>query len=183
VGSGLFGLFALVLRQCAYRRARGCVTHRRFSVQRASPFSLYRPLIANAPVRPPIGGQWLHEDKCDGYRVRTHVIIFSKRGSDFTRRFESIEHCLHSPVNPSSWTVRSLRTISHPDFRTHQARKIKAEDLCVWCQVVVPGSMIVPRISVGGGMVIAHLFMTVWVGINLIFVLRVCPSIFYRQSN
>jgi ATP-dependent DNA ligase len=22
----------------------------------------------------------------------------------------------------------------HPDFRTHQARKIKAEDLYVWCQ-------------------------------------------------
>jgi hypothetical protein len=69
--------------------------------------------------------QWLHEVKCDGYRVRTHVIIFSKRGSDFTRRFESIEHCLHSPANPSSWTVRSLRTITKviPTFaRTKRAK-------------------------------------------------------------
>ena len=51
-----------------------------------------------APVlrpRQPTGANWQYEVKLDGYRVQLHkvdraVTIYSKNGSDFTRRFPSI---------------------------------------------------------------------------------------------
>jgi bifunctional non-homologous end joining protein LigD len=52
----------------------------------------------SAPVlrrEPPIGPEWLHEVKHDGWRAQLHVsdsksIIYSKRGIDLTCRFRPI---------------------------------------------------------------------------------------------
>ena len=49
------------------------------------------PCNPTASTRPPIGYAWCHEFKFDGYRVQLHkqgeaVIVYSRRGADFTRR-------------------------------------------------------------------------------------------------
>jgi bifunctional non-homologous end joining protein LigD len=75
----------------------------------ALPFSLRRHHITSVPKRiafiepsapvlrrePPIGPEWLHEVKHDGWRAQLHVsdsksIIYSKRGIDLTCRFRPI---------------------------------------------------------------------------------------------
>jgi bifunctional non-homologous end joining protein LigD len=53
------------------------------------------PAIPKLRASPPTGDEWLHEVKLDGFRVQLHkhgqaVTIYSKKGSDFTRRFPAI---------------------------------------------------------------------------------------------
>ena len=59
---------------------------------RKSPF-----IIPSAPVlakTPPTGREWIHEVKHDGWRAQhkagDNVVVFSKTGADFTKRFRSI---------------------------------------------------------------------------------------------
>ena len=45
---------------------------------------------------PPVGAEWLHEVKFDGFRVQVHVeggnvTIYSRRGADMTRRFRQLK--------------------------------------------------------------------------------------------
>ncbi len=55
-------------------------------------------IIPSAPVLkrdPPSGPQWLHEVKFDGWRAQLHkageqVVIFTRHGNDYTKRFPSI---------------------------------------------------------------------------------------------
>jgi ATP-dependent DNA ligase len=58
----------------------------------------------------PVGEQWSHEIKFDGYRVQAHkhgrdVEIFSRRGYAFTDRFD-----------PLAMMLRALSAQSAPDF-------------------------------------------------------------------
>jgi bifunctional non-homologous end joining protein LigD len=51
--------------------------------------------------RPPSGGQWVHEIKADGYRAQVHVrdgkvIVYSRRGHDWTQSFASIASAAQS---------------------------------------------------------------------------------------
>jgi ATP-dependent DNA ligase len=53
------------------------------------------PAIPRLRPSPPSGKEWLHEVKLEGFRVQIHkhgqaVTIYSKNGSDFTRRFPTI---------------------------------------------------------------------------------------------
>jgi len=48
----------------------------------------------------PIGDGWVHEAKFDGYRVQVHkigsrVVLYGRKGHDFTERFPSIAQLLH----------------------------------------------------------------------------------------
>ena len=60
---------------------------------RKSPF-----IIPSAPVlakAPPIGREWIHEVKHDGWRAQLHkagddVIVFTRNGNDATSRFKSV---------------------------------------------------------------------------------------------
>src|SRR5215208_6088899 len=63
---------------------------------KAAPFpGFVEPLLATVRPKPPIGDQWVHEIKYDGYRLQAHVRegkvqLFTRRGHDWTGRFESI---------------------------------------------------------------------------------------------
>ena len=61
-----------------------------------------------APVlkrEPPVGPQWLHEGKFDGWRIQLHkvgdhVVMFSRNGVDMTKRFATIrDKVLSLPVD------------------------------------------------------------------------------------
>lgn len=54
------------------------------------------PTLARSP---PSGDGWLHEVKFDGFRIQAHVdagdvVLYSKRGADFTRRFRPLREVL-----------------------------------------------------------------------------------------
>jgi hypothetical protein len=76
-------------------------------------------------TKPPIGDEWIHEIKYDGYRLQVHrnaerVRIFTRHGYDWTDRFQvafSAAHvrlievannycCAHSMAFRSRWDVR-----------------------------------------------------------------------------
>src|SRR6185437_12212912 len=53
------------------------------------------PALASLIERVPSGDRWLHEIKFDGYRVQVHlantvVRVFTRRGHDWTNRFNKI---------------------------------------------------------------------------------------------
>jgi bifunctional non-homologous end joining protein LigD len=63
-------------------------------------FRFIRPCSPVPAKAVPAGDGWVHELKCDGYRVQAHkvgsrVIVFSRNGHDFTERFPSIAQLLH----------------------------------------------------------------------------------------
>jgi bifunctional non-homologous end joining protein LigD len=63
---------------------------------KAGPFpGFVEPLLATLRPKSPSGEQWVHEIKYDGYRLQCHVRegevqLFTRRGHDWTGRFESI---------------------------------------------------------------------------------------------
>src|SRR6476660_9781071 len=55
------------------------------------------PALATTIEKVPSGARWIHEIKFDGYRVQVHlanetVKIFTRRGHDWTHRFEKVAH-------------------------------------------------------------------------------------------
>jgi bifunctional non-homologous end joining protein LigD len=55
------------------------------------------PALASSIERVPSGERWIHEIKFDGYRVQVHlhneaVHVFTRRGHDWTHRFEKAAH-------------------------------------------------------------------------------------------
>ena len=65
---------------------------------RPAPFPRFiEPLHPTQHERPPLGAQWVHEIKVDGYRAQLHLRegatrVYSRRGNDWTDRFGSIAH-------------------------------------------------------------------------------------------
>src|SRR5215831_10912395 len=60
-----------------------------------SPFQFIPPCSPIRATAVPGGDGWVHEVKFDGYRVQVHklgsrVVIFSRKGHDFSERFPSI---------------------------------------------------------------------------------------------
>lgn len=106
---------------------------------------LHRPFIPfmnpSAAPAPPVGDEWQHEIKFDGFRVQVHLNggdgarLFSRHGHDVTRSF--------------SRALMPLRSLSHrhaiidaelvacddsgqPCFRTLMRERGKAATLCLW---------------------------------------------------
>jgi bifunctional non-homologous end joining protein LigD len=53
------------------------------------------PALVTSVEKVPSGARWIHEIKFDGYRVQVHlaneaVRVFTRRGSDWTKRFRKI---------------------------------------------------------------------------------------------
>jgi bifunctional non-homologous end joining protein LigD len=107
-------------------------------VPRSSPF-----LIPSQPTprhRPPKGEQWLHEVKFDGYRVQLHkvgkdVVIFSRKGADFTSRWPAIGYALQEL--PAKSAIIDAEVVASnakgmPDFAALHGRTAKPEDFCAW---------------------------------------------------
>jgi bifunctional non-homologous end joining protein LigD len=62
-------------------------------VLRKNPF--IRPMAPTAVPHAPVGVDWLHEVKFDGWRAQLHVegdayTLYSKNGADFTKRFKQL---------------------------------------------------------------------------------------------
>jgi bifunctional non-homologous end joining protein LigD len=107
-------------------------------VSSKSPF-----IVPCTPVqrgRPPVGDDWLHEVKFDGWRVQLHkskrrAIIYSRTGRDFTARFPTIAAAVASLPLPSVVLDGELTACDPsglPDFRALHFREVEDHDLCVW---------------------------------------------------
>ncbi len=87
------------------------------------------PFIAQmAPTlakQPPAGAEWLHEVKFDGFRAQVHVeggsvTIYSRKGSDMTRRFRRLKDAL--VTIPTDSVIIDCELVAcdesgQPDFR------------------------------------------------------------------
>src|SRR6476659_6294394 len=97
-----------------------------------SPASRFIPPSFPTPRNvPPSGPDWLHEIKFDGYRVQLHklgkdVVIYSRRGADFTKRYQPIADALAGlPVRSAIIDAELVVALPNgiPDFRALHSRK------------------------------------------------------------
>ena len=99
-------------------------------------------IIPSAPVlkrQPPLGPQWLHEVKFDGWRAQLHktgdeVAIFTRKGHDYTKRFPAIrESVLALPADLAIVDAEIVVCDSDgkPDFKA--LMEGATGDLCAWC--------------------------------------------------
>jgi bifunctional non-homologous end joining protein LigD len=61
-----------------------------------------KPQLATLKAKAPVGPQWIHEIKYDGYRLQLHVNdgsskVYTRTGLDWTKRFSLIAGALHIP--------------------------------------------------------------------------------------
>jgi bifunctional non-homologous end joining protein LigD len=61
-----------------------------------------KPQLATLKAKAPVGPQWLHEIKYDGYRVQIHINagrkkVYTRNGLDWTKRFSLIAGALDIP--------------------------------------------------------------------------------------
>ena len=95
-----------------------------------------------APVlkrEPPVGPQWVHEVKFDGWRMQLHkagdrVVIFSRNGIDMTSRFAGIrDKVLSLPAVSAIIDAELVACDSDgkPDFDA--LMNGERENLCAWC--------------------------------------------------
>ena len=85
---------------------------------RNPPLSFIRPLLPSLVEAPPVGEDWLHEIKHDGYR--TIVVVeggraraFTRNGHDWTERFSRVaESAGPLPAARRSSTARPLCRMS-----------------------------------------------------------------------
>jgi bifunctional non-homologous end joining protein LigD len=61
-----------------------------------------KPQLATLKSKAPVGSQWLHEIKFDGYRVQVHLNkgrrkVYTRNGLDWTKRFSQIAGALDIP--------------------------------------------------------------------------------------
>ena len=97
------------------------------------------PCVPIAAQRSPSGPDWVHEVKFDGYRSQLHkqgeeVLVYSRNGADFTRRFRTIAAAL------ANFPVRSFildgeivanNAEGAPDFYTLHLRR-SGVDISMW---------------------------------------------------
>jgi bifunctional non-homologous end joining protein LigD len=99
-------------------------------------------IIPSAPVlkaAPPSGDDWIHEVKFDGFRGQLHkagddVVIFSRKGGDFTQRFPAVRDSMLSLPARSAIIDAELVVCDgdgKPDFEALMFGK--AGHLCGWC--------------------------------------------------
>ena len=105
---------------------------------RKSPF-----IVPCSPVqrgRPPIGDDWLHEVKFDGWRIQLHkstrgATVYTKNGNDFTWRFPTITAAVAALPVQSVIIDGELTACDEsgiPDFRALHFRNAEKHELCVW---------------------------------------------------
>ena len=94
------------------------------------------PVLAKAP---PLGREWIHEVKHDGWRAQLHkagddVVVFSKTGADFTKRFRSIaDAVLKLPVQSAIVDAELVACDpeGNPDF--YELMRGARHGCCAWC--------------------------------------------------
>jgi len=97
-------------------------------------------IVPSAPVlkpSPPLGPDWLHEVKHDGWRAQLHrrgagAVILSKSGKDISGRFAPIRAILLTlPACIIDAEVVGCDADGMPDFRSLMAGN--SHGLCAWC--------------------------------------------------
>ena len=97
-------------------------------------------VVPSAPVlkrSPPVGPEWLHEVKHDGWRALLHrtsreAIVLSRRGKDLSRRFAVIRKALTSlPPCVIDAEIVGCDADGVPDF--HALTTGNAHGCCAWC--------------------------------------------------
>jgi bifunctional non-homologous end joining protein LigD len=84
----------------------------------------------------PVGKEWLHEVKFDGWRLQIHkqqdeVKLYSRRGSEMAKRFPGLrDACMYLPDCVIDAELVACDTDGKPDFTA--LRRAQA-NLCVWC--------------------------------------------------
>jgi len=112
------------------------VIDRRFPMLKPNSF-----IFPSSPVLrqlPPTGPKWLHEVKFDGWRAQLHkagdeVAIFTRKGSDQTRRFPVLRNSLMALPARSAIIDAEIVCDSDgkPDFKALMDGT--PGDLCAWC--------------------------------------------------
>jgi bifunctional non-homologous end joining protein LigD len=81
---------------------------RKFARANPAPMPTYiEPLLATLRDRPPVGDNWLHEIKFDGYRFQIHVrygqppVLYTRRGHNWTHKAKGIASALF-PIQSSA---------------------------------------------------------------------------------
>ena len=96
----------------------------------------------SAPVlgrEPPRGREWLHEVKHDGWRAQLHktdgeVVIYSKTGADFTKRFRSIaDAVLKMPANSCILDVEVVACDEDGNPNFNELMGGAPHGCCAWC--------------------------------------------------
>jgi bifunctional non-homologous end joining protein LigD len=109
------------------------------SLLRKNPF--IPPMLPTTAATPPVGADWLHEAKLDGFRAQIHVengeaTLFSRNGVDLTKRFRAIRHTIERI--PAKTAIIDCELVAcgvdgMPDFKTLIELGNKAPALCLWC--------------------------------------------------
>jgi bifunctional non-homologous end joining protein LigD len=95
-----------------------------------------RPAVPVLKPSSPVGKEWLHEVKFDGWRLQIHkgqdaVQLYSRRGIDMAKRFAGLrDACLYLPDCVIDAELVACDTDGKPDFIA--LRRAQA-NLCVWC--------------------------------------------------
>jgi ATP-dependent DNA ligase len=92
-----YGLFCQtgVLSRLMVKRVRKGVS----AAEKSEMPGFIKPQLATLKSKPPVGSQWLHEIKFDGYRVQIHLNkgkrkVYTRNGLDWTKRFSVIAGAL-----------------------------------------------------------------------------------------
>ena len=107
-------------------------------VLRKNPF--IRPMTPMLAKSPPVGDEWLHEVKFDGFRAQVHVDegdakIYSRNGADLTKRFRVLKPVIELIPARSAIIDRELVACGEdglPSFRTLMDYRHAEASLCLW---------------------------------------------------
>jgi bifunctional non-homologous end joining protein LigD len=102
-------------------------------------FSFIEPTLPTLAKTPPIGPEWLHEAKLDGWRAQVHVhegtaAIYSRNGSDITQRFAGLLETIRTIPSPSAILDCELVACDAeglPSFKTLMELGGRAPALCL----------------------------------------------------
>ncbi len=101
----------------------------RKSKSKTAVLDFIEPELATPAETPPIGPEWLHEMKLDGYRLLVRVAdgkptLFTRRGLDWTKRFPEIREALTAMAQDAviDGEVVVLKPDGTSDFSALQAR-------------------------------------------------------------
>jgi len=99
-------------------------------------------VVPSAPVlraAPPQGDGWLHEVKFDGWRAQLHKVngkgvVFSRRGSDISRRFRVVAEAV-TRLRCDSVIIDAEIVVSGEDGAPDFEALMKGDtgQLCAWC--------------------------------------------------
>jgi bifunctional non-homologous end joining protein LigD len=113
-----------------------------------------KPMVPTLAKTPPAGEDWIHEVKFDGWRMQAHVegdevALFSKNGTDYTRRFRALKPALVNICAKNAIIDCELVACDDsgmPNFRTLMEMGNKAPALCLWCfdLLVLEGVRLMP---------------------------------------